>query len=471
MKRFPTAGFPAALSAYPWLVSGSRLLRRLLVVLLLTGLFAGTASAGTIVRDLPPGLQIPAAAQPGPAFDADKATEAYLNLLTPQQRELSDRYFEGGYWIQLWQTLWTVGTCALLLLTGIAQRLRDWTQRVSHRRWLSTSIFIALFLLASFLLDMPLSIYTDYLREKQYGLTTQAFSGWLSDTAIIIAVNATFAALLLTAIYAAIRRAGSRWWLWASGLTFTFIMVFSLVAPVYVAPLLNDYKPLPAGPTRDAVLSALRANDIPTDHVEWFDASKQTTRLSANVSGLFGTTRIALNDNLLNKSSLPEIKAVLGHEMGHYVLNHVWKEPILFGLVITFALGLLHISMDGALARWGQRLGLGDRADPAALPLAWALAVTIALLTTPLQNSITRSYEAEADAFGLNAAREPQAWAMGAMRLSTYRKLQPGPVEEFLFYDHPSGYERVHHAMLWFKENQATAETATAAETGAVVTK
>jgi STE24 endopeptidase len=140
--------------------------------------------------------------------------------------------------------------------------------------------------------------------------------------------------------------------------------------------------------------------------------------------------------------------------MGHYVLNHVWKEPILLILPIGLALALLAVAMDAALARWGARLGLGDRADPAALPLAVALFSVIFFVLTPIQNLIVRSYEAEADAFGLNAAREPYGWAMAAMRLSTYRKIKPGKLEEFLFYDHPSGYERVHAGMIWLKENQ-----------------
>jgi STE24 endopeptidase len=241
-------------------------------------------------------------------------------------------------------------------------------------------------------------------------------------------------------------------------------MVVQLIAPVYLLPLLNDYKPLPDGAVKEAVLSLARANRVPTKQVEWFDASKQTTRISANVAGLLNTTRIALNDNLLNKTSLPEIKAVLGHEMGHYVLNHVWKGPILLALVIGAALWLLSISMDRALARWGGRLHLRDRADPAALPLALALLSVIFYLLGPIQNLVVRSYEAEADSFGINASREPYGWAMAAMRLSTYRKIRPGKVEEFLFYDHPSGYQRVRAGMTWLKENQSAAAAQAAAE-------
>jgi STE24 endopeptidase len=260
--------------------------------------------------------------------------------------------------------------------------------------------------------------------------------------------------LVLVVVYAAVRRAGARWWVWASGIAFVFILFAMMFAPVYVEPLFNTYKPLRGGPVREAVLSLARANGIPTDNVVEFDASRQTTRISANVAGFAGTTRVALNDNLLDKTSLPEIKAVLGHEMGHYVLNHGLRVAIYFTLVLVFGFWFTHRLFDWSLKRWGRRLQLQDRADPAALPLAFAILSIFLFLATPLLNSITRQMEAEADAFGLNAAREPNGFAMAAMRLSTYRKIHPGPIEEMVFYDHPSGYTRVHASMVWLKENQ-----------------
>lgn len=434
-----------------------RLLRFLLTAVLLLCLADAAIASQPLVRDLPPGLQIPAVAQPGPNFTVDAATEGYLGLLSPEQRRSSDRYFEGGYWLQLWDLLWSVGACVVLLVTGVSRRMSDLSRRVSRSPWISTPIYIVLFLMALFLLELPLSIFADFLREHQYGLSEQSFGGWMRDQLIAATVNAVLAAVILTFIYAAVRRTGTRWWVWATGLTLVFLMFVQLIAPVYLLPLLNDYKPLPDGPVKQAVLSLARANQVPTDHVQWFDASKQTTRISANVGGLLNTTRIAMNDNLLNKTSLPEIKAVLVHDMGHYVLNHVWKEPILVSLLIGAALGLLSVALDRVLASWGGRLGLSGRADPAALPLALALFSVIFFLLTPLQNLIVRSYESEADAFGLNASREPYGWAMSAMRLSTHRKIHPGKFEEFMFYDHPSGYERVRAAMIWLKANQPPA--------------
>ena len=172
------------------------------------------------------------------------------------------------------------------------------------------------------------------------------------------------------------------------------------------------------------------------------------------MSGFLSTTQVSLNDNLINKTSLPEIKAVLGHEMGHYVLNHVLRIPIYIALLIGLGLYCVHRSLDWLLARWGSRLKLEGRDDPAALPLAMIVLSTFFFLMTPVMNSIIRQAEAEADAFGLNAAREPNGFAMSAMRISTYRKLRPGPLEEIVFYDHPSGYTRVHNSMLWLAENQ-----------------
>ena len=429
------------------------------IALALLGLFVWFATPlahadSPITRDLPPGLQIPDATRPGPNFDVDRATEAYLNLLSSEQRALSDAYFEGGYWLQLWGFVYGLGVAALLLWGGISRRLRDIARRLSARPWLYTGAYAVLFLLALFVLNLPWSIYADFMREHQYGLATQNFGGWFGDALKALAVNVIVLPLLLIAVYAAVRRAGARWWIWASGIAFVFTLFAMMLSPVFVEPLFNDYKPLREGAVREAVLSMARANQIPTDHVVEFDASRQTTRISANVAGFAGTTRVALNDNLLNKTSQPEIKAVLGHEMGHYVLNHGLRGTVYISLVLVFAFWFTQRLLDWSLARWGRRLGLEGRADPAALPLAVAIISIFFFLATPLMNSIIRQMEAEADAFGLNAAREPNGFAMSAMRLSTYRKIHPGALEEIVFYDHPSGYDRVHASMLWLKENQ-----------------
>ncbi len=424
--------------------------------LLFAGVTIGHADS-PIARDLPAGLQIPDAARPGPTFDVDRATDAYLALLTPAQRASSDAYFEGNNWLHLWGFVYGLGVAALLLCSGLSRRMREFARRRSARPWLQTVIYAVQWLLIGFVLALPLSIYSEFFREHQYGLATQDFGGWFGDQMKGLAVSLVIVPWLIALLYAAIRRTGARWWLWAAGGAFAFTLFAMMFAPVFVEPLFNDYKPLREGPVRESVLSLARANRVPTDHVVEFDASRQTTRISANVSGFLGTTRVALNDNLLDKTSLPEIKAVLGHEMGHYVLNHGLRLSIYFGLVFVFGFWFVHRLFDWALARWYTRLGLEGRHDPAALPLGVAILSVFFLLATPLTNSIVRQAETEADAFGLNAAQEPNGFAMAAMRLSTYRKLKPGALEEVLFYDHPSGYQRVRRSMIWLKEHQDNA--------------
>ncbi|GAA0715894.1 M48 family metallopeptidase [Dokdonella soli] len=432
-------------------------LRGFAVVILLLVAVAFVHAEAPSARDLPPGLQIPDAARPGPNFDVDRATEAYLNLLSPEQRASSNAYFEGGYWLQLWGLLYGLVVATVLLRAGISQRLRDIGERFSQRPWLQTMIYALLWVLVAFVLGLPLSIYADFVREHQYGLATQTFGGWFGDQLKGLMVSAILVPPLLALLYAAVRRAGARWWIWAGSGAFVVILFLMMLAPVFVEPLFNDYKPLREGAVHDAVLSMARANQIPTTNVVEFDASRQTTRISANVAGFLGTTRVALNDNLLNKTSLPEIKAVMGHEMGHYVLNHGLRGTVYLTLVLVFGFWVVHRVFDALLARWGGGLGLRGRGDPAALPLAIAILSVFFFLATPLTNSIVRQMEAEADAFGLNAAREPNGFAMSAMRLSAYRKIRPGPLEETFFYDHPSGYQRVHASMLWLKENQDNA--------------
>jgi STE24 endopeptidase len=434
---------------------------RLLIVIaiaLFGASFTSAQAEPAIVRDLPPGLNIPDAAKPGPSFDVDRATEAWLALLTPEQRRLSDAYFEGGYWLRLWELVYGVAALGILLWSGVSRRMRDFAERVGRMRFLSTMIYSALFIAAFFVLALPFSIYSQFVREHAYGLSNQSFAAWLGEALIALVLQIGIGSVVIALLYAAIRRTGARWWLWGTGLSLVVSLFVSLITPVFIAPLFNDYKPLPEGAVRDAVFSLVRANEIPTDHVAWFDASKQTTRISANVSGLLGVTRVSLNDNLLEKTSLPEIKSVLGHEMGHYVLNHIFVLSFYQTILIGIALWGVHATLDGALARWGPRLGLHGRGDPAAFPLLLAIFMIALFVLSPFANTLVRTAEAEADAYGLNAAREPEGFAMASMRLSTYRKLEPGPLEEFLFYDHPSGYERVRRSMVWRKENLPAAQ-------------
>lgn len=385
----------------------------------------------------------------GGSFDVETATRAYLDTLQGPARAQSDAYFEGGYWLILWGTVVSVLIDWLLLRFRLANAFRDVGERLSKRRWLVTGITGFLYLLAGSLAALPWTIYADFYREKSYDLLDQSFGAWAGEWAIDLAITLLVAPLMIMLVYAVIRRAPRTWWLWATGVIGAFLTIGMILGPVFISPLFNTYTEMEQGPLREKIEAVAAKYDIPAEHIYVFDQSKQHKRISANVSGLGPTIRISLNDNLLERTSEEEILAVMGHEMGHYKLNHVWW---IVGIMLSlFALGLFATSRIAPwlIARYGQGWGVRDIADPASLPV---LAICMALwmfLMTPATNSLIRWAESHADAFGLDAAQEPDGFAKVAMRLSEYRKIEPGPLEEALFFDHPSGATRVRMAMQW----------------------
>lgn len=386
-------------------------------------------------------------------FDVASATRAYLDTLQGPARAQSDAYFEGGYWLPLWGTAIGVLVDWLFLRFRIAHALRAFGERVSKRAWIVTAITAFFYTLIGTLVTLPWTIYTGYTREKRYDLLDQTFGAWAGEQAIGIAMALVLMPLAVVAIYALIRRAPRSWWLWSTGVIGLFMLFAMVLGPVFIAPLFNQYTELEDGPLRDRIEAVAAQYEIPAEHIYVFDQSKQHKRISANVSGLGPTIRISLNDNLLERTSDEEILAVMGHEMGHYKLHHTWW---IVGILLSlFALGLFVTSRvaPALIRRYGERWGVRDMGDPASLPvLAICLGIWMFLMT-PATNSLIRWAESKADAFGLDAAREPDGFAKVAMRLSEYRKIEPGPLEEFVFFDHPSGATRVRMAMQWKADN------------------
>jgi STE24 endopeptidase len=381
--------------------------------------------------------------------DAALATQAYMDRLPPEVVARANAYFEGGYWLQLWNLLLSLAISVILLSGRRSARMRDWAQRIGRRAFFRDAICGACFSVATFVLSLPLSIYQGFVREHQYGLATQTFGPWFVERLIELAVISVIAGVGAGLLYAAIRRAGDRWWLWGTGVVVALLTFVLLIAPVWIDPLFNTYKSVQNGEIKTAVLAMARADGVAAEDVYQFDASRQTTRVSANVSGIFGTAAVRLNDNLLRRCTLPEIRAVMGHELGHYVLNHAYKGILEFGLVFMFGFLFAQWAIERLLARFGARFGLQGVSDVAGLPMLSAVFSVFLFFATPVTNTLVRAQEIEADRFGLNLAREPHGAAEAFLKLTEYRKPDPSPIEEFIFFDHPSTRFRIHDAMRW----------------------
>jgi STE24 endopeptidase len=432
---------------------------------------ASPAMAGTLssleraaaVTD--PGYSSPAIVPDTKSLDSAAATKAWLATVPRDQREKSDAYFEGGYWLLLWNFLLVAAISVFLLESRISARLRDFAERVCRdcRGSCQLPAQVICYAIPYFLivatLSFPLDLYEHFFREHQYGFATQTFLPWFREQLIGFGLTIIGGTILLIALYTVFRRAPRTWWIWGTGLVVIFLFIVAFIAPVFIEPLFNTYKPLTNVEIRDPILAMARANQIPAKQVFEVDASRQTTRVSANVSGVLGTTRIALNDNLLKQCTLPEIRMVMAHEMGHYVLNHGAKLLTDFGIFILIGFALTRVFFDAVLKRWGIRWRVRGIADPAGLPLLVLILSTLLFVATPLLNTVVRVAEREADAFGINTSREPDGMAKAALKLGAYRKLDPTPLEEFIFFDHPSGRARIRMAMDWKAANLPAGES------------
>jgi len=254
-------------------------------------------------------------------------------------------------------------------------------------------------------------------------------------------------------LFGVVRRLPRTWWIWGAVVTILFTTFIHLIGPVYINPLFNQYTRLNDPKIAEPILSMARANGIPAKDVYTMDASRQSTRMSANVSGFANTMRITLNDNLLRRGSPEEIQAVMGHEMGHYVMNHIYKTLMFFSIMIVLTFVYLYWGLVWALKRWGEKWQIRSVGDTAVLPLVVLLASVFIFAITPILNTFIRTQEYEADMYGLNTSRQPDGAAQAAIHVGEYRKMNPGPVEEWIFFDHPSGRNRIYAAMRWKAEN------------------
>ena len=393
-----------------------------------------------------------------PAFDPQAATSAYLAKVSGAARDRSASYFEGGYLLQLADLVYALAIAGLLLWLQISTRIRDWVEDRTHSRSYQVMLYAAIYVPLVTIAAFPLTFYESYLREHAYGLSKQTFTTWLADFGIQFALTLLTAVLLLPVLYAAIRRARESWWLWGAGLAIAFQILVLVIYPVFIAPLFNHYSPLPGGALKTSIVSLARANDVLAKNVWLMDASRQTNRISANVSGFLGTTRIALTDNLLKQGSSDEVLAVMGHEIGHYTMGHTLRLLLLMGLVTIVGFAFVNHAYLAACDVFGGQWQVRKVSDVAGLPLLVALSGIFFFLATPVINSISRTTEFQADMFGLNAVRKPDAFASVMLKLSAYRKLEPGAWEEVIFFSHPSGRTRIETAMRWKKEHIADSD-------------
>lgn len=382
-------------------------------------------------------------------IDPAAETARWLATMSPEETARAVAYTQGGHWLLLGGAVVSLVVACLIIRLGWLSAIRDRMQRARPRPKLASLVIGVIYLLLDFVLMLPWSIYANWWRETQYGLTEQPLAGWLTEAAMSAAISTVFTGLLIVGLYFIIRHARRMWWAWGAGLSTVALIFMLLVSPILIEPLFNTYTPAPDGPVRDAVVELAHKTGTPDDKIYIYNGSKQSDRYTANVSGLFGSARVAMSDVMFAKGAdLAEVRGVVGHEMGHYVHMHsLWMAGV---MIVLAALAFFLVDRLYPLAK--RLLGarrVGDIADPAGLPVLAAILTVLGLLATPITNTMVRTMESDADHFSLVHANEPDGLAKALVKTAEYRAPSPSALEEILFYDHPSVENRVRSAMEW----------------------
>jgi STE24 endopeptidase len=386
-------------------------------------------------------------------FNPAAETARYIDSLGPEALAKAASYTAASHWFLLGGLVVSALLTWVIVRMGLLERI---SAKLEKRGWaLRTWLVCAAFFLTSSLIALPWDIYQNWIFEKSYGRTSQPLSDFLTQDAISIAMSSVLGGLFFLGVYALIRRTGKKWWLWSGGLAAFAASATILLSPVLIEPMFNDYKPVPEGPVRTALLKMADDADIPHDRVLMFDGSRQSNNFTANVSGVFGSARIAISDVALDKASLDEVRAVTGHEIGHYVLGHVWRFVFLIAALAMLGFFLADLLFGRVAAMFGSKAQVSD---PEGIPILLFVVSVLGFFAQPVLNSVTRIGESEADAYSLRTVNLPDALSGALVKTAEYRYPRPSAFEEIAFYSHPSVERRVMRAMEWKAAQMKKAE-------------
>ncbi|HEY8459113.1 MAG TPA: M48 family metallopeptidase [Blastocatellia bacterium] len=376
-------------------------------------------------------LFIPAAYARQPAATSDpqpspaQSSTAPVPVPEPSEKALS--YYRSGIALSVVIVLWSLLIPALFLFTGFSARIRDWANRIGRRWFFAVGVYSAIFLIVNFVIDFPLSFYQGYARQHAYGLSNQTFGKWFIDEIIGLLIGIVAGFLFLWIPYLLIKKSPRRWWLYAGLLAIPFLTLATLVAPIWIDPLYNKFGPLDNKELEAKILQLAERAGIEGGRVYEVAKSEDTKTVNAYVTGLGATKRIVLWDTIISKLDEDELLFVMGHEMGHYVLGHVWKTILFLSLLIIAGLYAIHRTAGWLINKFHRRFGFTELSDIASLPLIILLFSAYFLIIAPVALAFLRHNEREADRFGLEITRNNRAAATAFVKLQQENLAVPRP--------------------------------------------
>jgi STE24 endopeptidase len=338
----------------------------------------------------------------------------------------------------------------ILLFTNLASWLGDQLQGLSWQPiagWfpLQILVYFLILLLGYEIITAPIAFYSGFVLPHRYGLSTMSLKSWLGDLFKGLALELVLAVLAIEFVYALLAFQPQTWWLWVALALLFFSVVMANLAPVLILPIFYKFTPLPEGDLTKRLLALAERAHTRVRGVFTMQMSNKTTAANAALMGLGNTRRIVVGDTMLDRYTPDEIEVVLAHELGHHVHHDIWKLIISQSILMLGGLYLVNVVLHWVVET--QRIYSG-LADAATLPLLLALMGAFGLIVMPVGNSLSRAIEHQADEYALQATRMvgPFKSAMTRLANQNLADVEPSPVVEFLFHDHPSINKRLRHA-------------------------
>jgi Zn-dependent protease with chaperone function len=376
---------------------------------------------------------------------AGAASSASLRVPVPPPSATAMQFYRSGNILWGVRVFWVMLVPAAFVFSGASARLRDFVLRRTQRRAVMVALFFILFATLLFLINLPLRFYLGFIRLHAYGLSNQSGSRWLADSLKEFSVNLAVGVVLVSVLYFFLRRCGRYWWIWVWLTAAPLMLLGVLFQPILYDPLFNDFGPMKNRVLAKKIISLAERAGIHESRVFEVDKSLDTKTLNAYVTGAFGSKRIVLWDTVIVRLDEDELLAVVAHEIGHYVLGHVWKGCACFLVLLAVGLWALSRLAPNLMARFKTRLGFDNLADVASLPLLLLLAHLLSLVLTPVGNIYSRHVEHEADRFALELTHLNRAGATGSVKLLRDNLAVPNPGSFYRIFrsTHPASGERI----------------------------
>jgi Zn-dependent protease with chaperone function len=342
----------------------------------------------------------------------------------------------------------------IVLFTGLSAKFQAWARRISNKRFLVVLFYLLILLLFLFAVEFPFSYYRNFHIERVYGFSNQTFGEWLGESLKSEVVGFIIGVPIVWVLYWLIRRT-KMWWLYFALGAIPFIAFLILVAPVVIAPLFNKFEPIKNQELRREMIALAEKAGIHNPDVFEVDASKQSSKINAYFTGLFGTKRIVLYDTAIKNFSVNELKFVMGHEIGHYIMGHIWYGLFIVVFFIILSGFLINRFISRFISAYSRRLGFSQLSEPASLPLIFLFIIIFGFIFQPISNGASRYFEYQSDKFGLELSGvtgEEAAVAFDKLSVFNLADPEPAALIEFWFYDHPALKKRMENVKRLYAE-------------------